>query len=116
MNREIDTSTPEGAALLRWMHPQCTLTTPHPLGECPAPAPAAAPPLGAYIKIQARSRHESYRAVVLVTSCEQREGYLYIGWRNAQPGGGWDQRLGQWGFFRQYPTAREYGTSIVAVL
>jgi hypothetical protein len=113
--RSIDTSTPEGAALFAWQHPSCTLTTPHPLGECPRLAPAS-PAVGDYIEIECRSKRETSRAVVLVTSLEQREGYVYVGWRNAQPGGGWDRHNGSWGFFRQYPAEREYGTSIVAVL
>lgn len=99
----IDPSTPEGAALLRWMYPE-RYTTP------------AAPVPGQYVEIETRNRRETYRAVVLVTSVEQREGFLYVGWRNAQPGGAWDRNMGSWGFFRQYPAEREYGTSIIRVV
>lgn len=114
---EIDTSTPEGTGLLEWMYPEraCGRTDPHSLGECAKFAPRIAA-VGDYVEIESRNRRESYRAVVLITSIDEREGYLYVGWANRQPGGGWDRRLGSWGFFRQYPAEREFGTSIVAVL
>jgi hypothetical protein len=72
--------------------------------------------LGHYVEIETTTRTESWRAVVLLTSIEQREGYQYVGWANRQPGGGWDRTMGFWGYFRLYPEAHEYGTRIVRVL
>lgn len=109
MNRSIDTSTPEGAALLRWMYPE----------SYTAPAP---PVPGQYVELEWRSRRGTERHVVLITTVEQRDGYLYVGWHNAQPpegrchGRGWCPEAGQWGFFRQYPVEHEYGTSIIRVV
>lgn len=115
----IDTSTPEGHALLRWLYPErygkCTRTDAHALRDCTDYATPVAS-VGAYVEIEQRSKRGTERSVVLITSLEDRGEYAYVGWRNAQPGGGWDRRLGQWGYFRQYPAEREYGTSIIRVV
>lgn len=83
--REIDTSTPEGMALYRWMHP------------------GKAAQVGDYVEIESRSKRGTEHAVVLITSIDEREDYRYVGWRNVQPGGGWDRRLGQLGVLPPVP-------------
>jgi hypothetical protein len=111
----IDTSTPEGAALLAWMHPsdeEPTVEQP----TTPTPVP------GQYAELEVPSNvlgsTERMRAVVLITSADERagEGYVYVGWTNAQPGGGWDRNLGSWGFFRHYPEPRPHGTRLLRLL
>lgn len=104
----------------------CNRTDAHSLGECPRytepqAGPEVYPVVGAYVEVEQRSRLGVQRAVVLVTSTEARaddkgRAYVYVGWRNAQPGGGWDRRLGQWGFFRHYAQPLEYGTTVLRVV
>jgi len=104
----------------------CTRTDAHPLGECPnyTPAEPAYPVVGAYVEVEWRYKgREPERGVVLVTSLEARADertgeFTYMGWRNAQPGGGWDRRLGEWGYTRLYadPEARGWGARILRVV
>ena len=81
------------------------------------------PVVGAYVEVEQRSRLGVQRAVVLVTSTEARADergreYTYVGWRNAQPGGGWDRTMGWWGFFRLYTgeSRPEYGTRLLRLV
>lgn len=98
----------------------CNRTDPHPLGECPKYAPPAALAPGAYAELAFTFEQpggvEHFNAAVLITGVEQREGYLYVSWRNAGPRGEWYPQLGQFGAFRAYDQWAAGYATIVRVL